>query len=252
MVSKITFKGKSYNTDLSKPIDISIPLRAGEENVNAWYTSPVKIEPVRMGDWVGDVKQGGSVNFRNITFNPHGNGTHTECVGHISKEDYSVNQSLKKFFFIAELITILPEENAEGDRIITKEHIQNCLGDKRPEALILRTLDNHISKINKQYSNTNPPYLHDDAAAYIDELGIDHLLIDLPSVDKEVDGGKLLAHHAFWQYPHNTQLQRTITEMIYVPNTIFDGTYLLNLQIASFENDASPSKPVLYQLNLAL
>ncbi|MCW3105357.1 MAG: Metal-dependent hydrolase [Bacteroidetes bacterium] len=252
MVSKITFKGKSYNTDLSKPIDISIPLRAGEENVNAWYTSPVKIEPVRMGDWVGDVKQGGSVNFRNITFNPHGNGTHTECVGHISKEDYSVNQSLKKFFFIAELITILPEENAEGDRIITKEHIQNCLGDKRPEALVLRTLDNHISKINKQYSNTNPPYLHPDAAAYIDELGIDHLLIDLPSVDKEVDGGKLLAHHAFWQYPHNTQVQRTITEMIYVPNTIFDGTYLLNLQIASFENDASPSKPVLYQLNVAL
>ena len=51
-----------------------------------------------MGDWVGDVKQGGSVNFRNISFNPHGNGTHTECVGHISKEDFSINQCLKKFF----------------------------------------------------------------------------------------------------------------------------------------------------------
>jgi hypothetical protein len=25
-----------------------------------------------------------------------------------------------------------------------------------------------------------------------------------------------------------------------------DGAYLLNLQIASFENDASPSKPILY------
>jgi kynurenine formamidase len=252
MVSKITYKGKAYNTDLSKPIDISIPLRTGEENVNAWYVPPVKIEPVRMGDWIGDVKQGGSVNFRNITFNPHGNGTHTECVGHISKEGYSINQCLKKFFFMAELITILPEETAEGDKVITKEHIMNCLEDKRPEAIIIRTLDNHISKINKQYSNTNPPYLDHEAAAYIDELGIDHLLIDLPSVDKEVDGGKLSAHHAFWQYPHNTKTQRTITEMIYVPNTIFDGTYLLNLQIASFENDASPSKPVLYQLNLAL
>jgi arylformamidase len=40
--------------------------------------------------------------------------------------------------------------------------------------------------------------------------------------------------------------------MIYVPNSIFDGTYLLNIQIASFENDASPSKPVLYMLNPAL
>lgn len=252
MISKITHKGKSYNVDLDKPIDISIPLRTGKENVNAWYSNPVSIEPVRMGDWIGDVKQGGSVNFRNIMFNPHGNGTHTECVGHISKEDYTINQTLKKFFFIAEVITILPDELENGDKIITKEHIENCLGEKRPEAIIIRTLDNHISKINKQYSNTNPPYLLEEAAKYIDALGIDHLMIDLPSVDKEADDGKLLAHHAFWQYPHNTQLHRTITEMIYVPNTVYDGTYLLNIQIASFENDASPSKPLLFQLNVAL
>jgi kynurenine formamidase len=252
MVSKITIKGKSYHADLSKPIDISIPLRAGDENVNAWYVQPVKIEPVRMGDWIGEVKQGGSVNFRNITFNPHGNGTHTECVGHISVEDHSINQSLKKFFFMSELITVLPDETQDGDRVITKKHLQDCLGDKRPEAVVLRTLDNHISKINMHYSNTNPPYLLEEAALYLDEIGVDHLLIDLPSVDKEVDGGKLLSHHAFWRYPKDTQFQRTITEMIYVPNTIFDGTYLLNLQIASFENDASPSKPVLYQLNAAL
>jgi arylformamidase len=252
MISKITHKGKSYNTDLSKAIDISIPLRAGEENVNAWFSPPVKIEPVRMGDWVGDVKQGGSVNFRNISFNPHGNGTHTECVGHISKENHTINQCLKKFFFIAELITILPDELENGDKVITKAHLMNCLGDRRPEAIVIRTLDNHISKINKHYTNTNPPYILYDAAAYIDELGIDHLLIDLPSVDREVDDGKLLAHHAFWQYPHNTKMDRTITEMIYVPNNVFDGTYLLNLQIASFENDASPSKPLLFQLNAAL
>ena len=252
MISKITHKGKSYIVDLDKPIDISIPLRAGKENINAWHANPVSIEPVRMGDWIGDVKQGGSVNFRNIMFNPHGNGTHTECVGHISKEDFTINQTLKKFFFIAELITILPDELPDGDKVITKKHIANCLGEKRPEAIVIRTLDNHISKINKQYTNTNPPYLLHEAAELIDQFGIDHLMIDLPSVDKEVDDGKLLAHHAFWQYPHNTQLHRTITEMIYVPNTIYDGTYLLNIQIASFENDASPSKPLLFQMNVAL
>ncbi len=252
MISKITHKGKGYNVDLSKPIDISIPLRQGEENVNAWYASPVKIEPVRMGEWVGEVKQGGSVNFRNIFFNPHGNGTHTECVGHISKEDCSINKCLKTFFFVAELITVLPEETPDGDQIITKQHIENCLGEKQPEAIVIRTLDNNISKINRHYSNTNPPYLHQEAAELIDALSIDHILIDLPSVDKEADGGKLAAHHTFWQYPHNTKFNRTITEMIYVPNTVYDGTYLLNIQIASFENDASPSKPVLYQMNMAV
>jgi hypothetical protein len=77
---------------------------------------------------------------------------------------------------------------------------------------------------------------------------VEHLLIDMPSIDREMDEGKLLAHHAFWQYPENTQFHKTITEFIYVNNEIIDGTYLLNLQIASFENDASPSKPVLYKI----
>lgn len=252
MIAKITHKGKTYHADLGKPIDISIPLRTGVENVSAWYVDPVQIEPVQSGDWIGDVNKGGSVNFRNIRFNPHGNGTHTECVGHISKENYTINQSLTRFFFIAELITVLPDEVNSGDKIITKEHIQSCLQGKHPEAIIIRTLDNHPSKINKQYSNTNPPYLTEEAALFIHESGIDHLLIDLPSVDREVDAGKLLAHHAFWQYPDQTKLHRTITELIYVPNSILDGTYLLNIQIASFENDASPSKPVIYQSNPAL
>ncbi len=248
MFVSINHKNKSYKADLDKPIDISIPLRASEENLSAWYVKPPRFEPVRMGDWVGDVNQGGSVNFRDIFFNPHGHGTHTECVGHISKEPYTINQCLKKFFFIAELVTVLPEEMSNGDHVITKKAIANVLDGKKPEAIIIRTTSNPVSKMNAKYSNTNPPYLEPEATSFIISQGIDHLLIDMPSVDREQDGGKLLSHHAFWEYPNNTQLQRTITELIYVPNHVMDGSFLLNLQIASFENDASPSKPVIYQL----
>ena len=248
MFTTINHKGKIYKADLSLPIDISISLRAGEKNVNAWNAEPVKIEPVRVGDWVGEVSLGGSVNFRNIAFNPHGNGTHTECVGHISKENFSVNQGLKKFFFIAEVISILPDELLNGDHVITAEHIKNCLEDKHPEALVIRTISNPPSKVDMQYSGTNPPYLTEDAMRLIVSLGIEHFLIDLPSVDREKDEGKLTAHHIFWDYPNNPQLHKTITELIYVPNDVLDGSYLLNLQIASFENDATPSKPVLYKI----
>ncbi|HSY77613.1 MAG TPA: cyclase family protein, partial [Bacteroidia bacterium] len=101
-----------------------------------------------------------------------------------------------------------------------------------------------------QYSNTNPAYLTSEAMKYIVSIGIKHLLIDLPSVDKEKDEGKVATHHIFWNYPEKTDMTRTITELIYVPNTVLDGSYLLNLQIASFENDATPSKPVLFQLVL--
>jgi arylformamidase len=250
MFASIQHKGKTYKTDLSKPIDISIPLRAGIHNVNAWHAEPVKIEPVRAGDWIGEVKSGASVNFRNISFNPHGNGTHTECVGHISKEDFSINQCLKDFFFIAELISILPDELPNGDLVITEKHIQNCLEDKKPEALVIRTVSNPAAKINMQYSDANPPYITEGGMKHIVSLGVKHLLVDMPSVDKEKDGGKVAAHHIFWNYPQEPNTTKTITELIYVPNTVLDGSYLLNLQIASFENDATPSKPVLFQLVL--
>ena len=34
----------------------------------------------------------------------------------------------------------------------------------------------------------------------------------------------------------------------HINEEIQEGSYILNLQIASFENDASPSKPVLYKI----
>ena len=132
--------------------------------------------------------------------------------------------------------------------VITKAQIATALEGATPEAIVIRTLPNTDAKLTKQYSNTNPAYLLEEAALFIKELGIKHLLIDLPSVDKEKDAGALLAHKAFWNYHGEYRLDATITEFIYVPNEIVDGSYVLNLQMASFVNDASPSKPVLYKI----
>lgn len=249
MIATIFHAGKEYKVDFFQPIDISMPLASSRESTSAWYVEPMKLEPVVMGDWVGDVNKGGSVNFRNVTFNPHGNGTHTECVGHISKEFYTINQSLQRFMFVAEVVTILPQQLENGDFVITGKQLAGALAEvSRTEALVIRTLGNGLSKLSTNYSNTNPPYLLRDVVDVLNDKGVEHLLIDMPSVDREQDGGKLETHHAFWNYPQGTKLQKTITEMIYVPNEVFDGTYILNLQIAPFENDASPSKPVLYKV----
>ena len=247
MIAKIN----NFEVDLSKPIDISIPLTNTDENPIAWYLEKPEIEPVVFGDWIGSVEKGASTNFNNVFFNPHGHGTHTECLGHITRQFYSINQSLKQFFFLSELVTIEPEMKGE-DWVITKNQIENSLQGNTPEAILIRTLPNFKVKKSLNYSNTNPPYLSEEAARFICESGIQHLLIDLPSVDKEKDEGKLLAHKAFWNVKDinnlnsDARLEATITEMIFVADEIKDGSYLLNLQIASFENDASPSKPVLY------
>jgi kynurenine formamidase len=254
MKATISHYNQTFEIDLSKPIDISIPLTNTDENPIAWYLEKPQIEPVQVGDWIGKVSEGSSsTNFNTILFNPHGHGTHTECLGHITKDFYSINQSLKQFFFTAELITLKPYDQGE-DHVITKIQIMAALEGKNPEALVIRTLPNDGAKLSRKYSNTNPPYLHESAAEYIREIGVQHLLIDLPSVDKEHDEGKLLAHKAFWNVTNTTELNAdarlnaTITELIFVADGVKDGSYLLNLQIASFENDASPSKPVLYQI----
>lgn len=252
MKATINHQNQTIEIDLSNPIDISIPLTNTDKNPIAWYIEKPVIEPVVFGDWIGKVSEGkSSTNFNTIFFNPHGHGTHTECLGHITREFYSINQALKQFFFTAELISVVPEMQGE-DLVITKNQIKNGLGRKIPEAIIIRTLPNFKTKKSLKYSNTNPPYLDQEAALFIRKSGIKHLLIDLPSVDKEKDDGKLLAHKAFWNVTNvnnlnaDARLDCTITEMIFVADEVKDGGYLLNLQIASFENDASPSKPILY------
>jgi len=247
MKTVITINTIKYTIDLSKPLDISMSIRGSKDNANAWYIEEPKIEPAQIGEWSASVKEGASINFNNIQFNPHAHGTHTECVGHITEKFYSINKCLKTFFFRAEVITVAPEKIDE-DYVISKSQLKFLLKQRKPEALVIRTMPNTKDKLSRQYSNTNWPYLTEDAAEFVKKIGVQHLLVDLPSVDKEKDDGKLLAHKAFWDVNGKIRKNATITEFIYVKNKIQDGKYILNLQIAPFENDATPSKPILYKI----
>lgn len=253
MKATIQHNNEVFSVDFSKPLDISLTISNTDENPIAWYLEKPSIEPVRFGDWIGKVTEGASTNFNSVEFNPHGHGTHTECVGHITRDFYSINDSLKNFFFVCEVISISPQKLGD-DLVITLEQVELALSGKKCEALAIRTLPNEIGKKSRKYSNTNPPYLAENAAKFIRESGIKHLLVDLPSVDREHDEGKLLSHKAFWNLKNvdnlndDARLDATISELIFVPDSIRDGRYLLNLQIASFENDASPSKPVLFSI----
>lgn len=247
MIATVKVNNRNHTIDLSKPIDISIPMKGEASDVNAWYIEHPRIEPHTEGDFIGAVSKGAAVNFNDIWFNPHSHVTHTECVGHITEEFHSVNKNLNQYFFYAEVVTIAPEK-FNDDFIISKKQLQYAFGNKKRDAIIIRTLPNLRDKFSKQYSKTNPPYVTEEAARFLVDKGIEHLLIDLPSIDRERDGGELLAHRAFWDFDGKMRKQATITEFIFVPNSIEDGTYFLNLQVAPFENDASPSRPVLYKI----
>ncbi|WP_338732711.1 cyclase family protein [Mangrovimonas cancribranchiae] len=246
MKATIQYNSRKLQIDLAKPLDISIPIKAPNA-VKAWYVQDPKIAPVVMDKWVGSVKEGASVNFNTITFNPHSHGTHTECVGHITEKNESINKSLKKFFVLAEVVTVAPEKKG-SDFVISKKQVQFALGNKKRDAVIIRTIPNTTEKLSKEYSNTNPTYLLPEVAVYLREKGIKHLLVDLPSVDKEKDNGKLMSHKVFWNVDGKIRKHATITELVFVPNKVTDGEYFLDLQVAPIENDAAPSRPVLYQI----
>ncbi|MEY4927871.1 MAG: hypothetical protein RI894_2307 [Bacteroidota bacterium] len=247
----ISHQHKFHEIDLSQPQDISIPLGNGT-GPNCFNAPAFEYEPVRGDGWIGRVADGCPVNFMNVRLNPHGNGTHTECVGHIAPEVFSINTALREYHFVAKLATLYPQRLADNDRIITREMLAEVLCENEVKAFILRTMPNDDYKKTTNYSGSNAPYLTTDAMQYIVDCGVEHLLLDLPSVDKEDDGGAVAAHHIFWQYPHNTRYNATITEMIYVKNELKDGLYFLNLQIPSFTLDAAPSKPVLFYFKNSL
>ncbi len=294
--------GRRYSFQTEKGMDISISMNP--KGPRAWYVEPMRIEPVRTEQFLGSVAEGGAVNFRDVYFNPHGHGTHTENVGHIVDTDVPVVRSIGSSHYMAKLVTVvlmrqdvsqgltqgasqdlpqdlsqnletgasqdlpqdlsqnletgasqdLPQDlsqnletgASQGDWVVNEESLLGM--DLNVEALIIRTKPNDHSKTNRQYSGTNFPYLTLGAMQRIVDAGVQHLLVDLPSVDREEDGGALAAHHLFWNVPAEPNFQKTITELIYVPNEISDGNYILNLQVSNFANDAAPSRPMLFDL----
>jgi kynurenine formamidase len=247
MKAIVEYNSRKIEVDISNPIDISIPIDVTKNNINAWGIDDPKIAPENYDGFEVSVANGAVVNFNYIHFNPHSHITHTESVGHITEKVHSVNKNLKYYIFLAEVVTVVPESDGE-DFFISEKQLKTALGNKKRDAIVIRTLPNLSDKKEAHYFNTNPPFLLEEAAIYLREKGIKHLLVDLPSVDKEKDDGKLVAHNAFWNTAGKIRMDATITEFIFVPNNVEDGEYLLNLMIAPFENDATPSKPILYKI----
>lgn len=246
MKIETSFDNQKVEIDLTKGIDISIAIDP-TSGVNAFYIPRATFEPIRVGSFVGSVKEGGSANCENLFINAHGNGTHTECIGHISKERVCIHDCLTNFFYFAQLITVTPKE-VNGDFIVDVNSIVDYIKHPECEAIIIRTLPNSSEKLTTNYSGKNPTYLSAALCKHLREIGIKHLLIDQPSVDREEDGGALAAHKAYWDFDGAFRKDMSITELIYVPNEVKDGTYFLNLQIASLMTDASPSKPLLFNM----
>jgi arylformamidase len=230
---------------------------------------------VQAGSFVGDVRRGGSCNCETHVITPHGDGTHTEGVGHILHDRVPVLDLVDTGLVPALVVTVAPvrldsvEDDVVGnhaptDRVVDELTLSEAVARAltgaphvKARALVVRTAPG-AQRRAQMFSGTNPPYFTVDAATWVTGHGFEHLLIDLPSLDREDDGGLLAAHRAFFDVPARSvhlrgpAPRRTITEMIAVdvdgPHAVADGLYALSLQLAPLVADAVPSRPLLYPL----
>ena len=217
------------------------------------------------GTFNGEVARGASCNCRSVHLIPHCNGTHTESAAHLTREPLSPVQLVPLEPLPALLVSVAPVaaevsgENAEppprpGDRLITAATIRRAwpaawrAGLPPPRVLVIRTGADDDAPL--------APYLSLEAARLIVERGIDHLVLELPSVDRSDDDGRLAGHRVLFGLPAGstrladaTRAHATVTELAFVPAACQDGPCAVQLQLTAWTGDAVPSRPVHFALD---
>ena len=231
--------------------DLSIPLAFDAPQPTFFGAPPAAAAAVAAGAFVGDVRRGGSCNCSTHTLTPHCNGTHTECIGHVTAERLSVRDQSGEHFSPALLVSVGPAP------VITRTALAAAVAPHELahyRALVLRTLPNTRDKMERNYDRAPAPYFDAEAMHWIVSKGVTALVVDLPSLDRH-DDSELTAHRIFWGLPAGatsaaqaTRPTATVTELAFIDDSIADGHYLLNLQVAPFVADAAPSRPVLLPL----
>lgn len=275
------------NTDFS--FSAAIPLEFNAEQPNHFQADVAEKSPMAAGDFIGDTEQGGSCNVNIVTLNPHCNGTHTESIAHICDSSAELSLPIGAItpppLMPCVLVSVSPTtfcrnidgdfddsvggtnvgdtrdsytpDFIDGDQIITRQQLVNRLdsfSNAQLRAVAIRTLPNAHEKQHRAYDADNQPaFFSREAILYLNERGVEHLLTDLPSIDRLHDDGLLTCHHLFWQVPEgihqpttNSLINKTITELAYFDDVLTDGFYFINLQLTAWINDATPSHPVFY------
>jgi len=265
--ARLTIDGREIAVDLSSPADLALELDFSGPQPRHFGAPRASSRPYETPGFGfrGSVERGGSCNCEVVTLIPHCNGTHTECAGHLTRERLDAWRVAPRGLLPAVLLSVVPEGPGDegsdpvpqpGDRLITRRALAQAWPTRVPfipRAVVIRTLPNSPEKRACDYTGQTPPYLTQEAAMLLVGRGVLHLVVDVPSIDRAHDEGRLTAHRLFFGLPPGavqlaaaTRDSATITELAFVPDSIGDGAYLLELQVPALTGDAVPSRPLLY------
>jgi kynurenine formamidase len=267
---EFTVGTRRYAVDRAAPADLAVTLDFEGGQPRFFAPERARAEPMRAGSFSGAVRHGASCNCATLTLAPHCHGTHTECVGHLTDNGPGVAELTPVAPSLALLLTLQPERRgdfhpgpgevaAPDDRVLRAGPLEAAAArwlDLPWTSLVIRTLPNEPAKRHRDYDAQGAAYFLPEAMRWIVGRGVTSLVVDLPSLDRADDGGRLAAHRTYWGLPAGstdgrlaTRAQALVTELAYVPDALHDGPYLLDLHVPAFASDAAPSRPVLYPLH---
>ena len=260
MKINLEYNDKKYRIEPEAGIDISIPVQFNSDRNPKFYdTTQPKNEYYKLNETEYSLEKGAGCSVPNITMNVHCCGTHTETAAHVFKDSHLINAINNLNFIPSQLITVTPKKESiesyhakieKEDQLITKKMLEDAIDiySKCLSGIIIRTEPNNKNKLYRNYNDTNHAFFTNDAILFIKKLGISHLVVDTPSIDKFDDGGKLNNHKIFFIDKNNISNKNTITELAYIPKNCIDGEYLLSIGIPNFNLDAAPSRPIIYKI----
>lgn len=247
----------ALQVDFAGAVPLALTLDFAAEHPRHFGAPPATSEAFRVGSFEGEVARGASCNCRRVVLIPHCNGTHTESASHLTIEQRNLQELLPAAPMSALLLTVhatqaratgedsLPQPQA-GDRLIARAALLAAWAahePARPRVLLLRT--------GTDWRDAAPPFLSRQLAEELVARGIEHLVTDLPSVDRLADEGRLTAHRVFFGLPAGSTLlaeaargDSTITELASFPAVLRDGPCAVQIQIPAWSGDAVPSRPL--------
>ncbi|MCP5328493.1 MAG: cyclase family protein [Sinobacteraceae bacterium] len=266
----------SLRIDLASPVSLARTMRFDADDPRHFDAPAPRRRPLVLPGFEGQVSRGASCNCAVIELTPHCNGTHTESVAHLVVEPRDVCELVPLAPLPALLLTLdtLPAAGSDEDSdpapqpddwLLTRAAL--CAAwpatlPFSPRALVLRTgTGGHRDPAQASPIGAAPtaaqttPYLSRQLATELVARGIEHLVVDLPSIDRGHDRGRLCGHRLFFGLPPgSTRLAEagrpdcTITELAAIPASLPDGPYALQLTLPQISGDAIPSRPLLYRV----
>jgi kynurenine formamidase len=273
VIAELNIGGQRVRAALDRGVSLAIAVEFGAPGPRHFGAPAPSSVPYAVGGFSGSVASGASVNCSVVTLNPHCQMTHTESVAHLTRESGDAWRIVPRGLVPAVVVSVLPEPASESsestdpqpwatDVLITRRRLRAAwpmarpsMSNIEPAAAIVRTLPNDAGKRTRDYTDLVPPYLTREAVQWLVEKRIEHLVLDVPSVDRTHDEGHLVGHRIFFGLPPGSRARgdaarsrATVTELAFIPDEVPDGLCILALAVPAIGGDAVPSQPIVYPL----